>query len=726
MRRLLSLAAALVATGVSAQPALQPLGTYSTGRFDEGAAEIVAYDAATQRAFFVNADAGQVQALDLSDPAAPTLALTISDFAGTPNSVAVRGGFIAVAVEAPVSTDPGEVRFYTTDGAFVQAVTVGALPDAVAVSEDGRYVVVANEGEPADGVDPEGTISVIDVADMTLSTVRFTDFDRGGPRFGELDGSVLLDPAAPSVAQDLEPEFVAISGTTAYVTLQEANAVAVVDLPSATLVGVYGLGLKDYGAAGNGIDPSDRDGGIDIRPVPVLGARQPDAIAAFEEGGVVYLVTANEGDARDGDEARVRDLALDPAAFPNAADLQTDGALGRLEVRPSAGDLDGDGDQDRLVAFGGRSFTVYAVRAGGVEVVFDSGDAFERITADRLPADFNADNDENGSFDSRSDAKGPEPEGVALGVVDGRRYAFVGLERIGGVMTYDLTDPAAPTFVDYVNNRDFSVEAQLADGSTNPAVGDLGPEGIAFVPAAESPTGAPLVLLSNEVSGTVTAYAVGGRPATPLSPASPFAFGAFDADGEGDGRGEVVEIVNTSADLSLALSGGTFVVFDPFSERVSYAAPLDAVVEPGATFALATSGGDLDLPAGTLPDGPGAFALVQGVVRLSARPCGTCSGRSSRPSSTSTKTACSADARAGRASARTGFDLADALRQAALGADEPVDLALTTAPEPDERPDDGGVRARRGRSTSAWSFTTRSAAAWPSSSTARSGRGGTT
>ena len=365
MRRLLLTAVALVATGVSAQPALQPLGTYSTGRFDEGAAEIVAYDAATQRAFFVNADAGQVQALDLSDPAAPTLVLTLDDFAGSPNSVAVRGGFVAVAVEAPVSTDPGEVRFYTTDGAFVQAVTVGALPDAVAVSEDGRYVVVANEGEPAGGVDPEGTVSVIDVADMTLSTVRFTDFNRGGPRFAELDGSVLLDPRAPSVAQDVEPEFVAISGTTAYVTLQEANAVAVVDLPTGALTGVYGLGLKDHSLAGNGIDPSDRDAGIDIRTVPVFGARQPDAIAAFEEGGVVYLVTANEGDARDGDEERVRDLTLDPAAFPNAAALQQNAALGRLEVRPSAGDTDGDGDQDRLVAFGGRSFTVYAVRAGG-------------------------------------------------------------------------------------------------------------------------------------------------------------------------------------------------------------------------------------------------------------------------------------------------------------------------------------------------------------------------
>ena len=570
MRRLLLTAAVLVAADLSAQPALQPLGTYSTGLFDEGAAEVVDYDPATRRAFFVNADAGEVQALDLSDPASPTLAFTIDDFAGTPNSVAVSGAFVAVAVEAPVSTDPGEVRFYQTDGTFVQAVTVGALPDAVAFSETGQFVVVANEGEPDDGVDPEGSVSIIDVQNMTLSTVGFADFNEDGPRFGELDGSVLLDPNAASVAQDFEPEYVATVGTTAFVTLQEANAVAEIDLPTGTLTGIYGLGLKDYGAAGNGIDPSDRDGGVDIRTVPVLGARQPDAIAAFEEGGVVYFVTANEGDARDGDEERVGNLTLDPTAFPDAAALQEDENLGRLEVRPSAGDTDGDGDQDRLVAFGGRSVTVYRATGGGAEVVFDSGDAFEQVTAQRFPGDFNSDNDENDSFDSRSDAKGPEPEAVTLGVVDGRRYAFVGLERIGGVVTYDLTDPAAPVLVGYVNNRDFSVEAEVG-GMTNPAVGDLGPEGLAFVSAADSPTGAPLLIVANEVSGTVTTYAVGTAP-TPLSPAAPLAVGDFDTDGEGDPRGEFVEVTNTSGGEAVDLSGGSFVVFNPFTERVTFSA----------------------------------------------------------------------------------------------------------------------------------------------------------
>lgn len=534
-RLLLPLLVLAAGFGASAQttPDLRPLGTYATGRFDEGAAEIVDYDPATNRAFFVNAEAAQVQALDLSNPTAPTLAFSIDLASGSPNSVAVSNGIVAVAVEAETVTDAGEVRFYSTDGAFLRAVTVGALPDALAFSADGRYVVVANEGEPADGVDPEGTVSIIDlgatpdVASATVTSVGFTDFNEGGSRRDELDFSVLLDPASPSVAQDFEPEYVAIYGTTAYVTLQEANAIAVIDITDGTVDGVYGLQFKRFsysGSAGEaGIDPSDQDGGVNIDTVRVLGAFQPDALAAFEHDGTVYLITANEGDARDSDDARVADLTLDPEAFPDAAELQRDENLGRLHVRPSAGDTDGDGDQDRLVAFGGRSFTIYRVSDTGLTAVDESYDEFEQITAERYPDHFNADNDSNDSFDSRSDDKGPEPEAVTVAMIDGRRYAFIGLERIGGVMVYDITTPGASTYVTYFNNRDFSVDVQLSDGSPNPAAGDLGPESIRFVSAEESATGDPFLLVANEVSGTVTAFALFPE-SVPTEPGAPGAF----------------------------------------------------------------------------------------------------------------------------------------------------------------------------------------------------------
>lgn len=561
MRRSLLLALLFAATA-HAQTTLQldPLGTYATGRYDEAAAEIVDYDPATRRAFFVNADAGQVQAVDLTDPANPQLLFSISTPAGTsPNSVAIRGGIVAVAVKAVVSTDPGTVRFYSNKGAFLGSVGVGALPDGLAFDATGRFLVVANEGEPSGGVDPEGTISVIDLAGgvdgAVVTTLGFTAFNAGGPRNGELNASVLLDASAASIAQDLEPEYVSVLGTTAYVTIQEANAVAVVDLPTLQIVGVYGLGLKDYRQPGNRLDASDQDGGVNIANWPVFGAYQPDAVAAFEAGGTVYLVTANEGDART--DARVSSRTLDPVAFPDAATLQLPANLGRLTIISTVGDDDGDGDYDRLVAFGARSFSVWSVGAGGLTLVFDSGDQFEQITAARYPATFNA-SSTNNTFDNRSDDKGPEPEAVTVGEVNGRRYAFVGLERIGGVMVYDLTDPAAPTFVSYVNNRDFSA----APNSGN--AGDLAPEGIRFVSSAESPTGMPLLLVSNEVSGTVTAYAAdAGFTLTLLhnndgeSKLLPATIAGF---GEVGGVARFVTVVNRLKDEARATTDGVLLV----------------------------------------------------------------------------------------------------------------------------------------------------------------------
>lgn len=520
MRHLLLLVLLLTAPAALAQQplSLDVLGSYATGIFDEGAAEIVDYDPATQRLFFVNADAGQVQALDISDPANPILVLSINVPGGGANSVAVQSGLVAVAVEADEATDPGEVRFYSTKGAFLGAVTVGSLPDGLAFSTDGRYVVVANEGEPNDEytVDPEGSISVIDLENgVGGAVVTNVGFDG----LMDLDESVRIFGPGATVAQDLEPEYVAIQGGVAYVTLQENNAVAVVDLASATLVGVEGLGFKDWSAPENLLDASNDDAGINFQNWPVFGIYQPDAIATYEVGGVTYLVTANEGDARDYDgyseEARVADLTLDAEAFPDAATLQLDENLGRLNVTTANGDTDNDGEFEELYAYGARSFSIWTLDGGDLQLVYDSADDLEQITAMMLPEAFNSTNDENDSFDNRSDDKGPEPEGVTLGAIGDRTYAFIGLERIGGIMVYDVTDPAAPTFVTYANNRDFSVVFDTDDeGDPDPtpaqldAVGDLGPEGLLFIDGADSPTGSPLLVVSNEVSGTVTLYGI--------------------------------------------------------------------------------------------------------------------------------------------------------------------------------------------------------------------------
>jgi hypothetical protein len=253
-----------------------------------------------------------------------------------------------------------------------------------------------------------------------------------------------------------------------------------------------------------GLDASDRDNAINIRNWPVLGMYQPDAIATFSARGRTYLVTANEGDARDWpgftEEIRVGagGYRLDATRFPDAATLKQNANLGRLTVTRTLGDDEGDGDFDAIYTFGGRSFSIWSAKDGAQ--LFDSDAALERITAAAYPAHFNASNDNN-HFDDRSDNKGPEPEGLAIGTIGERTYAFVGLERIGGIAAWDITNPTQPLFVDYVNNRDFSVS-----DITSPEIGDLGPEGVLFIPAHESPSRASLLVVTNEINGSVTLF----------------------------------------------------------------------------------------------------------------------------------------------------------------------------------------------------------------------------
>lgn len=518
-RRTVVLAFMLLPSLATAQFQIQlsPLGTYKSGIFDGSGAEIVAHDPNTQRLFVVNGAESSIDVLDLRNPTQlPRLfVIDLTPYGKQGNSVDVREGIVAVAVENVNTQEPGVVVFFDVDGNLVNKVTVGALPDMLTFTPDGRYLLVANEGEPNDDytVDPEGTISIIDLAkgikNLKQGDVRTADF-RAGIGFEDQAralGIRIFGPGA-NAAQDAEPEYIAVSADsrTAYVVLQENNAIAVVDIRKAKVTDVLPLGYKDHSLPGNGLDASDRDNAINIAQWPVRGLYLPDAIAAYEHHGDTFLVTANEGDAREYtgspgyvEEARIRDLQLDPVVFPNAEELQQNAKLGRLKVTQSAGDANGDGTYEALYTFGARSFSIWA--ADGRQV-YDSGDDFERITAALLPNDFNSNNDENDSFDSRSDDKGPEPEGLALGRIFFRTFAFIGLERVGGIMVYDITNPYAPKFIEYVNNRNFSGDAEAA------TAGDLGPEGLIFVPASESPTRKPLLVVANEISGTTTVFGI--------------------------------------------------------------------------------------------------------------------------------------------------------------------------------------------------------------------------
>ncbi|MCB9508846.1 MAG: choice-of-anchor I family protein [Deferribacteres bacterium] len=532
------LCAAPLAVAQSTSIQLTQIGTYASGIFAEGGAEIVAHDPGTQRLFVVNAQAVTLDVLDISAPGTPNLLFTIdvTPYGAGANSVAVHKGIVAVAVQNVDKQANGKVVFFDVDGTYLNDVTVGALPDMLTFTPNGKYLLVANEGEPNDDytVDPEGTVSIIKlskgVGRLTQKYVKTVDFGkynnvsnrwsdkkhdddhrrgkhkrRHSDRRGKLDPSVRIFGPGASVAQDIEPEYITVSddSRTAWVVLQENNAIAVIDIDDAELEDIIGLGFKDHTKAGNGFDASNRDGSINIANWPTKGMYLPDGIVSFSKRGRTYLITANEGDSRDYDgyseEVRVKDLVLDPIAFPDAATLQLDENLGRLKTTLANGDIDGDGDFDEIYSYGGRSFTIWNEKG---KPIFDSGDAIEQITAAAYPDNFNSDNEENGSFDDRSDDKGPEPEGVVVGKIRSSTYAFIGLERMGGVVVYDVSNPYNPSFVQYINNRDFSGDPEAG------TAGDLGPEGLAFIPHYESPTGKPLLVVGNEVSGTTTIYEI--------------------------------------------------------------------------------------------------------------------------------------------------------------------------------------------------------------------------
>ena len=555
------------------------LGSYGAGAFNESAAEIVAFHADSKRILTVNALSGKIDVLDAADPSKPTKVGEVSGGENTTiNSVAVRNDGLAVAaVEPENKTDAGELIFFDAGaekpGTVLGRVGVGALPDMVTITPEGDYALVANEGEPAEdySVDPEGSVSVVklpaSVKAATQADVRTADFrafegtlaDKGVHIYGQVGAST-------TEAQNLEPEYIAVAGGKAYVTLQENNAVAVVDIASATVEDVWPLGYTDRREVP--MDISDKDGKINIRTAPVKGILQPDSIAAYEVDGTTYLVTANEGDARDweaySEEERIKKLGgkkLAPICEGYAGmtadeieEFQADENAGRLKITTAFGLNEEKNCYEDLYTYGGRSFSIFT--ADGTRV-FDSGAEFEELTAKLLPEYFNTNHTEN-EFESRSDDKGPEPEGVALGEINGRTYAFVGFERLGGVMVYDITDPAKPAYTAYINNRDFSINmeelAEEGDDAVKAGlekVGDLGAEGLTFVPAKDSPNGENLLIVGNEVSGTTTVFQVDSLIEAPAEPAQP----GNDGAGSTLSKGGVIAIALAAVALVMGALG---------------------------------------------------------------------------------------------------------------------------------------------------------------------------
>jgi DNA-binding beta-propeller fold protein YncE len=524
----------------------------------QGAAEIVQYHKATQTIYATNSAtnsiaiiaAGSITSAELSNPinfinlvvSSINLPATVGTVPlGNVTSIAIFGDLLAVAVPAATKTDNGFVLFYNgldnSAPAFLDSVEVGALPDSIAFTPNGGKLVVANEGEPNGdySIDPEGTLSVIDILasgepEETAEMVTFTSFngtqaalEGQGMHFPNPSGATINGNAITvTVAQDLEPEYVSTTNEKAYITLQENNGLAILDLEDLS-VQIIGLGSKNW--SGLNFDGQE-NGAVSFAKYEGLnGVYMPDSISNYEWKGATFLVTANEGDAREyffdvadeaactaamgqsydvddgclaySDEVKLKDLTAQAGSALET--LQMDGRLDDLRVTSVLGDADGNGEYESAYTYGARSFTIWD--QNGL-VVFDSGDDLERITASVHGAQFNNNNDEN-EGDSRSENKGPEPEAITVGKVGERTYAFIGAERMSGIFVYDVTNPFDAFFADYVINRD------LTEGSTaNDVIGDLAPESIIFVEGEFSATGEALIVVGNEVSGTVSVYQV--------------------------------------------------------------------------------------------------------------------------------------------------------------------------------------------------------------------------
>ncbi|TDL32017.1 Ig domain-containing protein [Jeotgalibacillus sp. S-D1] len=495
---------------------------YDTGFMDEdgGVAEIVKFNEDNKKFYLIN---GKAQTIDIVDTSKMTgddpqeleneKSINIAEALNsdtfeygdlTSIDVNTEKQVVVAAVQDKDYTKPGKIVVLNYDGEIQQTFDAGVQPDMVKVSEDGKYILTADEGEPRqgleNGIDPEGSVTIVNVETGETTRTLFDD-----PAVIGDEVHIRNQAGKDNAVRDLEPEYIALSDDAgkAYVSLQENNAIATIDVASGKILSVKSLEFKDHSQKGNELDAAV-DGEINITPLPILGVYMPDSIEHVTIKGESYLLTANEGDATEWEEfenvtdfaKQKEEITLDGSLYKMPSkkaqqqfeEMKNTPAYDKLEVLTDRG-------TDAIYTLGGRSFSIW--KADTMELVYDSGSDFEKITAERLPTVFNCSNDDN-KFEKRSAKKGPEPEEVKTGQIGDKHYAFIGLERIGGIMTYDISNPKKPKFVNYDNTRDF----------TKKVAGDVSPEGMDFVSGDASHTGLPLVLTGNEVSGTVSVHQV--------------------------------------------------------------------------------------------------------------------------------------------------------------------------------------------------------------------------
>lgn len=503
------------AASVHAVPNMTLVGQNVGGPSNGGAFEISAYDKFTNRLFstvggtrleIFNFGNGR-SLVDVGDVNMAVVG-TFRSFSSVSVDPLGRGFGVVTAIPNANTTTPGKAIFFNTaTGAVLGSVDVGFHPDMVTFTPDGSKILIANEGEPALAPtvsDAAGSVSIINLAGIAnvgqiaaINAGNVTTLGLGGLSTAGLR----INPAnAATPTNDLDPEYIAVSpdGTKAFITVQEANAVITLNLTN------NAMSIKSLGTINQRIDASNTDG-VDITST-FTSMFMPDAIASYSVGSKTYYVTANEGDTRDAAEfpfvsgdfitlSAANSGGLLDAATAASLDL-TPAGVGNLVVSRIDGNTDADAQIEVPHVFGTRSFSIWDADTGNL--VFDSGSAFEEITSVLASTIYNSSNSNTGAgnVDSRSDDKGPEPEAVTIGFVEGRFYAYIGLERTGGFFVYDITDPNNPFFVEYENPA-------LIRGSGV----TRRPEGLVFISAADSPTGEEFLVLSHEDRGGIQVYA---------------------------------------------------------------------------------------------------------------------------------------------------------------------------------------------------------------------------
>lgn len=505
----------------------------------EGGTEIGTYHAGSKRVFTTNGVKNTIVIYDISDVANPKKVGTValSPYGDDVTSVAAgRDVVVAVvnvadkfsATGVPTTTN-GKIVVFDTNGKVLSSTDVlGVLPDSVTFAPNGTTALVAIEAQPvcakddpataakedtdySKASDPEGGVTIVDLSNPASPVLRFAGFYRFSVAEMRSKG-IAVSSVVNNVSKDFEPEFVtAVDNNYAYVTIQEANAIGKLNIQAASFENVtraFESKLK-YVAR----DTSDRDSGAGPRTYEnVVAASQPDAIAGFKVGSGDYFLTANEGDAREytclNDDLRASALKIDSRRFPEWKTLSGSAALGRAKVNPNNGDKDGDGDIDTINLRGSNSMTMYR---NGI-AIWDSADLLDQIQIQAFGV-ANINGSHSWSSDKsvvnyvgqdRSDDKGAEPEGVAVGMVGDRRIAVLGLERMSALAVFDITQPSNPIFQEWI---------QMLPAKATPAkdVRHWSPEGVVFVPADKSPSGKALIITSYELSGSLSIHQIEPR-----------------------------------------------------------------------------------------------------------------------------------------------------------------------------------------------------------------------